>query len=110
MASQTITSPLICLMYLLTFHIFLFIQGKRSRTSKPYKVCDISRSNRKGIVACSLDDLRGKVAAKFNITEDFDVVLEDDCTVIEDEEYFDTLDPNTLLMVLKGNERTQYGK
>ncbi|XP_072040177.1 uncharacterized protein [Amphiura filiformis] len=82
-------------------------QAKRPKTSKPYKVCDISRSNRKGIVASSLDDLRDKVATKFNIPDDeFDIVLEDDCTVVGDEEYFETVSENTLLMVLKGNERT----
>ena len=61
-------------------------------------------------MASDLEDLRDKVAAKFNITADFDIVLEDDCTIIEDQDYFATLEANTLLMVLQGNERTQHGK
>lgn len=35
-----------------------------------------------------------------DISGDFTVVLEDDGTEIDDEEYFSTLDPNTNLMVL----------
>ena len=62
-------------------------------------------------MASDLADLRDKVAAKFDITEeDFDIVLEDDCTVVDDQDYFETLEANTLLMVLKGNQRTQFGK
>lgn len=60
-------------------------------------------------MASDLADLRDKVAAKFDITEeDFDIVLEDDCTVVDDQDYFETLEANTLLMVLKGNQRTQF--
>lgn len=78
---------------------------------KPFKITDVSRTNRKGVVATSLDDLTSKVVDKLQIKieseENFKltVVLEDDGTEVDDDEYFATLDPNTSLMILIGDQK-----
>ncbi|XP_038077817.1 uncharacterized protein LOC119745511 [Patiria miniata] len=70
--------------------------------AKPLKVCDVRRNCRIGIVASTLQKLRTKIQDHFSITgsEEFEVVLEEDCTRVEDEEYFQTLPDNTVLMVV----------
>ncbi|KAL1505196.1 hypothetical protein ABEB36_004815 [Hypothenemus hampei] len=77
------------------------------KTQKPFKICNNTREIRKGIVASSLEDLTSKVKEKFEEITDsnFTVVLENDGTEIDDEEYFATLDPNTSLMVLTTNQK-----
>lgn len=76
------------------------------KTQKPFKICNSSREVRKGVVATSLEDLTLKVQEKLEEVTDnkFTVVLEADGTEIDDEEYFATLDPNTSLMILTGNQ------
>ncbi|KAJ8981599.1 hypothetical protein NQ317_011878 [Molorchus minor] len=71
-----------------------------NQTGKPFKITNVTRETKKGIVATSLEDLTSKVLEKLNIEGDITVVLEEDGTEIDDEEYFATLDANTSLMVL----------
>ena len=69
---------------------------------RPYKVTDRLRQIRKGIAATSLIDLKQKAMEKFGCADDQEVylVLEEDGTELEDEEYFQTLPDNTRLMLL----------
>ena len=68
---------------------------------RPYKVTDRMRQIRKGIVASSLKDLRQKAMEKFGYAdEDVYLVLEEDGTELDDEEYFQSLPDNTRLMLL----------
>lgn len=74
--------------------------------NKPYKICDVNRDKKKGVVSCSLEDLLSKVPEKLGLpSENLTVVLESDGTEVDDEEYFSTLDPDTALMILHGNEK-----
>ncbi|KOB64719.1 Cell death activator CIDE-B [Operophtera brumata] len=74
--------------------------------NKPYKICDVNRDKKKGIVALSLEDLLAKVPEKLGLpSENLTVALESDGTEVDDEEYFSTLDPDTSLMILHGNEK-----
>ncbi|PZC84128.1 DNA fragmentation factor subunit alpha [Helicoverpa armigera] len=74
--------------------------------NKPYKICDVNRDKKKGIVASSLEDLLAKVPEKLGMpSENLTVVLESDGTEVDDEEYFSTLDPDTSLMILHGLEK-----
>ncbi|CAG5027994.1 unnamed protein product [Parnassius apollo] len=74
--------------------------------NKPYKICDVNREKKKGMVASSLEDLLAKVPEKLGLpSENLTVVLECDGTEVDDEEYFSTLDPDTALMILHGNEK-----
>lgn len=74
--------------------------------SKPYKICDVNRDKKKGIVASSLEDLLSKAPEKLGLPpENITVALECDGTEVDDEDYFYTLDPDTTLMLLHGNEK-----
>lgn len=80
-----------------------------SPVGKPFKITDAARENRKGVVATTLDDLASKVTEKLQIPENNDskitVVLEADGTEIDDDEYFATLEANTSLMILVGEQK-----
>lgn len=77
-------------------------------TSKPYKICDASRSIKKGVVASSLEDLIQKLPEKLGRTEPSEtvtIVLENDGTEVDEEDYFSTLEENTCLMALYDAEK-----
>jgi DNA fragmentation factor alpha subunit len=108
----------------------------------PFKVVDLTREKRKGVVASTLQDLitRGKILSvlliyfiinhnsllqdyvfivnfissvfflarvKMDLPEDIPVkiVLEQDGTEIDDDEYFSTMERNTTLMILINDQR-----
>lgn len=83
------------------------MEDTHNPNGKPFKITDVARENRKGVVATSLEDLTSKVAEKLGITGDITVVLEVDGTEIDDEEYFATLEPHTNLMILQGHQKWQ---
>nr|KAF6473634.1 cell death inducing DFFA like effector c [Rousettus aegyptiacus] len=86
--------------------------------ARPYRVSTADRSVRKGIMAHSLEDLLYK-----NISHDpryqevrdilmladkaFFLVLEEDGTTVETEEYFQTLADDTVFMVLQKGQKWQ---
>ncbi|KFV94798.1 Cell death activator CIDE-A, partial [Eurypyga helias] len=76
---------------------------------RPFRVSNASRSSRKGIVASSLQDLICKTLDAFLISAGIvTLVLEEDGTVVDTEEFFRSLDDNTHFMVLeKGQKWTQ---
>ena len=78
-------------------------------TRKPYKVMDRTRSVKKGVMASSLEDFalssRRKLAYSLDREVSVDVVLEEDGTEVDDDDYFQTLEPNTCLMLLYSGER-----
>ncbi|NXN26893.1 CIDEA protein, partial [Nycticryphes semicollaris] len=75
---------------------------------RPFRVSNASRSSRKGIVASSLEELINKTLEAFFISGIVTLVLEEDGTVVDTEEFFRSLDDNTHFMVLeKGQKWTQ---
>ncbi|KAK0168915.1 hypothetical protein PV327_002671 [Microctonus hyperodae] len=78
-----------------------------STPGNPYKIVDCNREKRKGITASSLEDLINVARNRLAIPNDADltIVLEQDGTEVDDEEYFATLERNTNLMVLQGDEK-----
>uniref|UniRef100_A0A2H8TSM0 Cell death activator CIDE-B n=1 Tax=Melanaphis sacchari TaxID=742174 RepID=A0A2H8TSM0_9HEMI len=74
-------------------------------TGKPYKIIDSKREHKIGIVATSLSDFMTKAQQKFDISETIKVVLESDGTEIDEEDYFDTLENNTLIMILRPDQK-----
>jgi DNA fragmentation factor alpha subunit len=72
---------------------------------RPFKVWTADRSVRKGLTASNLDDLIRIAKAKLEVDDEVTVVLEDDGTEIDSEQYFQSLNTNTVLLVLKQNER-----
>nr|XP_026649038.1 cell death activator CIDE-A isoform X1 [Zonotrichia albicollis] len=86
---------------------------------RPFRVSNASRSSRKGIVASSLQELLSKVQQTlteahreiptldaFVITAGIvTLVLEEDGTVVDTEEFFKSLDDNTHFMVLENGQK-----
>ncbi|XP_031839975.1 DNA fragmentation factor subunit alpha isoform X3 [Nomia melanderi] len=73
----------------------------------PYKIVDHAREKRKGITASSLKELTSIARSRLSLPLDAEltIVLEQDGTEVDDEEYFATLERNTSLMVLHGDQK-----
>uniref|UniRef100_A0A8P4KBH6 Cell death inducing DFFA like effector a n=1 Tax=Dicentrarchus labrax TaxID=13489 RepID=A0A8P4KBH6_DICLA len=73
-----------------------------------FKVCTSSRRRRRGLEACSLDELLEHVTHLLRVfmlsCQFLTVVLEEDGTVVDSEEFFQSLPSNTPLMVLEEGE------
>ncbi|KAJ7309535.1 hypothetical protein JRQ81_007582 [Phrynocephalus forsythii] len=76
----------------------------RSRT-RPYRVSSCDRTQRKGIVAESLEDLREKARVALQLFGDLSLVLDEDGTSVETEEFFQTLEEGTVLVGLTKGQR-----
>ncbi|KAG7307018.1 hypothetical protein JYU34_007149 [Plutella xylostella] len=78
------------------------VRGKR-----PFKIWDSSRSVRKGLVVTSFEELihRGKEKLQVVSTEPVRLVLDSDGTQVEDGDYWRTLPPHTVLLLLRAGER-----
>lgn len=70
----------------------------------PYKIVDVTREKRFGIVANSLEDLVSRACEKLGISGSVKVVLEQDGTEVDEEDYFITLERNTSLMLLTSEQ------
>ncbi|XP_019360954.1 PREDICTED: cell death activator CIDE-3 isoform X2 [Gavialis gangeticus] len=73
--------------------------------ARPFRVCNWDRSLRKGIMAESLADLLGKIQSTLLLVGAVSVVLDEDGTTVETEEFFQTLEDGTVLVAL-GNGQT----
>ena len=71
------------------------------------QVLDRTRSLKKGVMAASLDELLEKSRTKLGYETDRQLlaVLEEDGTEVEEDDYFQTLENNTTLMLLYAGER-----
>ncbi|XP_053967401.1 DNA fragmentation factor subunit alpha [Anastrepha ludens] len=67
-----------------------------------FQIKDVTRNIKKAVVAGTLEELRSKVAEKFEHVDDQlpTIHLDSDGTEIDDEEYFRTLDENTELIAV----------
>uniref|UniRef100_A0A1Q3EVC5 Putative cide-n domain protein n=1 Tax=Culex tarsalis TaxID=7177 RepID=A0A1Q3EVC5_CULTA len=72
---------------------------------KPYKIKDVTRAIKKAVVAGTLDEVRAKAAEKFGRTELPNIHLDSDGTEVDDEDYFQTLEPNAELIVVFPGEQ-----
>ena len=74
---------------------------------RPYKVLDRTRSVKKGVMASSLEEFITSAQRKLCYSPDTAVVvvLEEDGTEVDEDDYFQTLDPNTCLMLLHAGDR-----
>ena len=72
-------------------------------SAKAYKVQDVNRKKRVGIVANSLADLKHKGATKLAVPGDCRVCLEDG-TEVDDESYFKTLPAQTVFVFVRSDE------
>lgn len=77
-------------------------------TTRGFKVTDAERKFRVGIAAKNLADLKRKTIAKFKLTPPIEIHFQTpDGTLIENEDYFQTLDAQSLLVWSKEGERAQ---
>ncbi|RWS01349.1 uncharacterized protein B4U79_13342, partial [Dinothrombium tinctorium] len=76
---------------------------------RPFKVWSHDREQRKSVIASSLADLKLRAAEKLGYEikdiSEFKIVLESDGTEIEEEEYFQASDKDTIFLLLRSNER-----
>ncbi|XP_061459021.1 lipid transferase CIDEC isoform X2 [Rhineura floridana] len=68
--------------------------------ARPYRVSNCDRTVRKGIMADSLRDLQEKVCSALLLAGDISVVLDEDGTIVETEDFFQMLEEGTVLLVL----------
>ncbi|XP_041081069.1 cell death activator CIDE-3-like isoform X3 [Polyodon spathula] len=74
---------------------------------KPFRVANFNRSVKKGIMADGLRDLLNKLPDALHVSSVCSLVLEEDGTMVDTEEFFQTLDDNTVFVALdKGQEWT----
>lgn len=78
-------------------------------TAKGFKVTDAERKVRVGIAARNLGDLRKKTTEKFklNLKPEQITFQTSDGTLVENDDYFQTLNAQTLLIWTKEGERAQ---
>ena len=74
---------------------------------RPFKVLDRMRTSKKGLMAGSLEDLirSGKEKLSYSPEQEVVVVLEEDGTEVDEEDYFQTLEDNTELILLHTGDR-----
>ncbi|XP_027857529.1 cell death activator CIDE-3 isoform X1 [Xiphophorus couchianus] len=77
----------------------------RTLRPKPFRVTNADRSVKKGIMAETLLDLMSKVSDSFSLQCVSALVLDEDGTGVEIEEFFQTLPENTVLMVLEKGQK-----
>uniref|UniRef100_A0A8C6PC81 Cell death inducing DFFA like effector c n=1 Tax=Nothobranchius furzeri TaxID=105023 RepID=A0A8C6PC81_NOTFU len=80
------------------------LSGRASRP-KPFRVTNADRSAKKGIMAESLLDLINKVSDSLSLQCFCSLVLDEDGTGVDTEEFFQTLPENTVLMVLEEEQK-----
>uniref|UniRef100_A0A4W6FA62 Cell death inducing DFFA like effector c n=1 Tax=Lates calcarifer TaxID=8187 RepID=A0A4W6FA62_LATCA len=83
----------------------------RAPRPKPFRVTNADRSVKKGIMADTLEDLMNKVSDSLSVQCVGALVLDEDGTGVDTEEFFQTLPDNTVLMVLeKGQKWTPHAR
>ncbi|KAJ6653057.1 hypothetical protein lerEdw1_010143 [Lerista edwardsae] len=77
---------------------------------RPFRVCDHKRNARKGLTAGTLKELLVKARETLLVSGLISLVLEEDGTLVETEEFFEVLEDNTSLMVLEKNQKWSHAK
>ncbi|KAI5172132.1 Cell Death Activator Cide-A [Manis pentadactyla] len=78
--------------------------------ARPFRVSSHDRSSRRGVMASSLNELLSKTLDALVITHGLiTLVLEEDGTVVDSEEFFQTLADNTHFMILEKGQKWTRG-
>ncbi|XP_061451096.1 lipid transferase CIDEA isoform X2 [Rhineura floridana] len=78
--------------------------------ARPFRVCSHDRSSRRGVVASSLQELISKTLDALMITAGLiTLVLEEDGTVVDTEDFFQSLRDNTHFMLLEKGQKWKPG-
>lgn len=65
----------------------------------------MTRAIKKAVVAGTLEEVRSKAAEKFGRTDLPNIHLDSDGTEVDDEDYFQTLEPNAELIAVFSGEQ-----
>ncbi|XP_040083288.1 cell death activator CIDE-B [Oryx dammah] len=68
---------------------------------RPFRVCDHKRTTRKGLTAATRQELLDKALEALALSGALTLVLEEDGTTVESEDFFQLLEDDTCLMVLE---------
>uniref|UniRef100_A0A8C6CYV1 Lipid transferase CIDEB n=1 Tax=Moschus moschiferus TaxID=68415 RepID=A0A8C6CYV1_MOSMO len=68
---------------------------------RPFRVCDHKRTTRKGLTAATRQELLDKALQTLVLSGALTLVLEEDGTTVESEDFFQLLEDDTRLMVLE---------
>lgn len=81
------------------------------QSARPFRVSNHDRSSRRGVMASTLKELINKTLEALVITTGLvTLVLEEDGTVVDTEEFFQTLGDNTHFMILEKGQKWTPGK
>ncbi|KAI3370386.1 hypothetical protein L3Q82_025154, partial [Scortum barcoo] len=72
---------------------------------KPFRVTNADRSVKKGIMADTLEDLMNKISDSLSVPCVCALVLDEDGTGVDTQEFFQTLPENSVLMVLEKGQK-----
>uniref|UniRef100_A0A3B4YTC2 Cell death activator CIDE-3-like n=1 Tax=Stegastes partitus TaxID=144197 RepID=A0A3B4YTC2_9TELE len=87
------------------FYLFSGILSGRTSRPKPFRVTNVDRSVKKGIMADVLVDLINKVSDSMSLEGASALVLDEDGTSVDTEDFFQTLPENAVLMVLEKGQK-----
>lgn len=73
--------------------------------TKPFRVTNADRSMKKGIMADTLEDLMNKASGSLGVPCVSALLLDEDGTGVDTEEFFQTLPDNAVLMVLEKGQK-----
>ncbi|NP_001106158.1 cell death activator CIDE-B [Sus scrofa] len=68
---------------------------------RPFRICDHKRTTRKGLTAATRQELLDKALGTLMLNGVLTLVLEEDGTMVESEDFFQLLEDDTCLMVLE---------
>ncbi|XP_078064535.1 lipid transferase CIDEB-like, partial [Mustelus asterias] len=77
---------------------------------RPFRICNHDRSIRKGVTAGTLGELINKALDALLVTGVISLVLEEDGTMVDSDDFFEHLDDDTTLMALQKGQRWQSPK
>ncbi|XP_078517972.1 lipid transferase CIDEC isoform X2 [Lissotriton helveticus] len=77
---------------------------------RPFRVNNYDRSIRKGVMADSLEDLVNKVQDALLVTGAITLVLDEDGTGVDTEEFFQSLENGTVFVVLEKGQKWKPGE
>ncbi|KYO40685.1 lipid transferase CIDEB [Alligator mississippiensis] len=76
------------------------VLAPRATAPRPFRLCDHRHGARKGLMAASLPELRCKAQEALQVSGPASLVLEEDGTAVESEDFFQSLPDNTGIMLL----------
>ena len=80
-----------------------------SKSKKPFRLWSFNRLKKVSLTASSLQELKTKGCDKFSVNSDdaVTIVLEEDGTEVDEEDYFEFLPADSVMMILVGSQKWQ---